>query len=319
MGMALPDSDGFLPSPVRPAANPAAVYLSRLAPSGRRTMRRALDTIAELASGGAADADTLPWPLWRHQHTQAVRAALSGRYAPATVNKHLSALRGVLEACFDLELISGGDLRRATKVKRVSASALPAGRALSAEEIEALFATCAGGSHGDLRDAALLGVLYGCGLRRSEAAALDLADVDLDTGQLRVRRGKGRKDRIVWAPAGALAALRQWLDARGGEPGPLYCAVDKAGSISGRRLSDQAILSICRRRAARAGLAAFSPHDLRRTFIGDLLDRGVDIATVQQLAGHADVTTTARYDRRPERVKRAAAQRLRVPYAGGGS
>jgi site-specific recombinase XerD len=247
-------------------------------------------------------------------HPGGARGPVRALRAAATVNKHLSALRGVLEACFDLELISGGDLRRATKVKRVSASALPAGRALSAEELAALFATCARGSHGDLRDAALLGVLYGCGLRRSEAAALDL-----DTGQLRVRRGKGRKDRIVWAPAGALAALRQWLDARGGEPGPLYCAVDKAGSISGRRLSDQAILSICRRRAARAGLAAFSPHDLRRTFIGDLLDRGVDIATVQQLAGHADVTTTARYDRRPERVKRAAAQRLRVPYAGGGS
>jgi len=76
--------------------HPAAVYVASLAPGSRRTMRQALDTVAGLLTGGRANAETLSWPSLRYQHTQAVRAALAARYAPATANKMLAALRGVL-------------------------------------------------------------------------------------------------------------------------------------------------------------------------------------------------------------------------------
>jgi site-specific recombinase XerD len=80
------------------------------------------------------------------------------------------------------------------------------------------------------------------------------------------------------------------------------------------RLTPQAVLVILERRAGAAGVAHFSPHDLRRTFISELLDTGADLATVRALAGHARVETTAGYDRRGEQAKRRAAEMLHFPY-----
>lgn len=79
-------------------------------------------------------------------------------------------------------------------------------------------------------------------------------------------------------------------------------------------MTPQGIYYLLKSRAKRAGVKDFSPHDFRRTFVGDLLDAGVDIAIVAKMAGHASVNTTARYDRRPERAKQEAARLLEVPY-----
>jgi site-specific recombinase XerD len=304
-----------LPQP-RPAdRHPAAVYLARLAPGSRRTMREALETIAEILTGGQSTMETLSWATLRYQHTQAIRAALAERYAPATANKMLAALRGTLREAWRLGEIAAEEYHRAVDLAPVRGETLPRGRALLTGELRALFGVCTTDrTDTGARDTAMLALLYGAGLRRAELVALDLADYEPATGALTVRSGKGNKARVVYATNGAATALARWLACRGSEPGPLFIPVRKGGTHPVvRPMTDQNVLLILRKRAAAAGVARFSPHDLRRTFIGDLLDAGADISTVQQLAGHSNVQTTARYDRRGEKAKRKAAEMLHCP------
>jgi len=252
----------------------------------------------------------------RYQHTAALRSLLAERYAPATANKMLAALRGVLKEAWRLEQMSAEEYRRAADLAPVSGTRPLRGRALEGREVGALFHACAADpTAAGSRDAALLAVLYALGLRRSEVVALDLGDYTAATEALVVRAGKGNKARVAYATGGAARALDAWVRLRGAEPGPLFWPVNKAGRLTTRRLTDQAVLTILRKRAAQASVPTFSPHDLRRTFISDLLDAGADISTVQSLAGHAQVTTTQRYDRRGEATRRRAAGLLQVPYA----
>jgi integrase len=306
----------LVPVAVRPLPkdrHPAYVYLTRLAPGSRRTMAQALTVIAGLFH---QTPETLDWPRLRYQHTQAVRTRLAETRSPAGVNKILAALRGVLKEAWRLGLMTAEDFHRAADLPGVRGERLPRGRALSRRELQKLFVACAKDTSSiGRRDAGLIAVLYGGGLRRSEVVGFDLGDYHAETGELRVRDGKGRKERIAYATDGAKDALDAWLAVRGTEPGPLFWPADGRGRpLVKRRMSDQAILLMLRRRAADAKIASFTPHDLRRSFISDLLDAGADMVTVQKLAGHANVQTTARYDRRGEETKKRAAELLRVPF-----
>jgi site-specific recombinase XerD len=205
---------------------------------------------------------------------------------------------------------------RAVDLEPVRGSRLPRGRALSRGELLALVATCkADPSPAGTRDAALLAVLYSGGLRRAEAVALMLEDFDTATGVLSIRSGKGGKGRTVPVRNGSRTALDAWLTVRGTEAGPLFHPTRKGGHIVRQAMSPDAVLKSLARRAEAAGIAMrFSPHDLRRTFAGDMLDAGADIATVRALMGHSSVDVTARYDRRGEQAKARAADLLHFPY-----
>lgn len=170
-----------------PDRRPAAVYLAPLAPNSRRTMKQSLEVIANIISGGRADVRSLAWESLRYQHSAGIRAALIERYAPATVNRVIAALKGVLKECWRLGLVSAENYHRAVDLKGVSYTTLPRGRALSSGELKALFVACANGTKAGVRDAALLAVCYAGGLRRSEAVAVDLADYLPETGALTVR------------------------------------------------------------------------------------------------------------------------------------
>jgi site-specific recombinase XerD len=294
--------------------NPAAVFIAGMkSQHSRRNMRRYLDQIAQLI--GQENGLTVRWEDMRYQHTAAIRARLVEQYAPATVNVMLSALRGVLKTCWKLELMTGEDYHRAADIENVKAETLPAGRDLAAGEIMALSAICnEDATPAGARDAAIIGVLYTCGMRRAELVSLQVADYDPDTGKLNVLHGKGRKQRTVFVTGGARMALADWLTLRGETEGALFTPINKGGKITIKPMTEQAVYKMLKKRAKEAGVKDFSPHDFRRTFVGDMLDRGVDIATVANITGHSSVDTTRRYDRRPDEAKRNAAEKLHFPY-----
>ena len=109
-------------------------------------------------------------------------------------------------------------------------------------------------------------------------------------------------------------AMADWLVIRGDAPGPLFIPINKGGNMTLRRMTDQAIYNMLNRRIEQSGIKDFSPHDLRRTFISNMLDAGADLATVSKIVGHEEINTTANYDRRPEEAKKKAQQLLTVPY-----
>lgn len=308
-----------LPAGARPLdRNPAAVYLASLAEGSRRTMHHSLNVIAWLLSNDRLDAFALDWSQVRYPHTAAVRAWLAEHYQPTTANKMLAALRQVLRHAWMLGQMTAEDYHRARDVGTVRGETLPAGRDLGSGEIAALMQACERDpSPAGARDAAVIALMYVTGVRRASVVALDLSDYDPSSQTLRVRAAKGHKDYLAHVPQdGASRALDDWLSVRGYEAGPLFWPVNKGGRLTPRRLSSQAIYNLLSKRGVEAGVNHFSPHDLRRTLAGDLLDAGADVVTVQRILAHSSVQTTARYDRRPEASKRKAAALIHVPYRG---
>ncbi len=306
----------LLPFTLPADQNPALVYLASLSAGSRRTMTQALDTLADLATGGAYDHVRMPWHMLRYQHTQALRATLAERYNARTANKMLSALRRVLKEAWRLGLMTAEESARAADVRNIEVSTpsqAETGRHLTMGELMALMGACADGSNAGARDAALIAVGYACGLRRSELAGLQVSDFERDQDCLTIR-GKRNKTRIVPINDGALDALSDWLHVRGDESGPLFVQIRRGDHMKDEGISAQAVYNILESRREMAGVKPFTPHDLRRTFAGELLSAGADIATVQQLMGHASVTTTAGYDRRGAEAKRKAVAKLHVPY-----
>ena len=301
--------------------SPLHVYLSRLSEGSRPTMSEALSTVARIASGGRLEAHQLPWHELRYQHVQAIRTALTGSVvqrtgkplSPATINKTLSALRGVLREAWRLGLMTAEDLARAVDVEPVKGSRPLQGRALAHHEVVALFDACGRDeSPAGTRDAVILALGLGAGLRRAEIVGLQVSDVKLDQEIIRVL-GKGKKVREVPIKGGVLEAIRRWLLIRGEEAGPLLVAVRKGGRLGTEGLAPQAIMRVCEKRGREAGVFDFAAHDLRRTYISVLLDRGVDLSVASDLAGHSSPSTTKRYDRRGERAKHSAAEVVSVP------
>jgi len=153
-----------LARPTLPDRHPAAVYLARLAQGSRRTMAGALDVIAGLLTSYRCDKETLDWGALRYQHTAAIRALLADLYAPATANKMLEALRGVLREAWRLGYMEAEEFHRAADIPTIKGAAIPRGRAVTSDEMRLLFGACRrDNTPAGKRDAALIAVLCSTG------------------------------------------------------------------------------------------------------------------------------------------------------------
>jgi site-specific recombinase XerD len=301
------------PMPDTVDQHPAGAYLiSTQTAMSRQTAFSALNTVSRLL--GQDDIKGTPWHTLRYHEVNMVRSLLAEHYAPATANKILSILRGVLRQAWKLGMMSADEYKRTADVPSIPGTRLPTGHALSRGEVDALFGTCAEPGPEGARDAALLAILIGCGLRRTEASQLDLEHVDTTESTLRVI-GKGNHERIAHMNAGVTDAVNAWLQIRGNAQGALLRPLTgRGGRITTGRLCTESIRLILKRRAKQARIRPCTPHDLRRTFITTLLDHGNDVAIASRMAGHRNISTTTRYDRRNERANRDAAATLHVPY-----
>ncbi len=243
------------------------------------------------------------------RHVRRYVALLSSRgAAPSTSARKLAALRALFASQREHGLIAQNPADLVSTPRR--GSRLP--RVLSANEASRLLDSIPASSPLELRDRAMFELAYSSGLRAEELVTLRLGDVDHDGEQLRVE-GKGRKTRVVPAGEPAMAALRDYLDrarpalapAPGSDPGEQALFLSR----SGRKLSTSDVRRRMRRWTQRAGTAGeATPHSLRHSFATHLLDGGADLRAIQEMLGHASVSSTQIYTR-------VESARLRSAYA----
>ena len=230
--------------------------------------------------------------------------------SPATINVYLSALKGVAKEAWRKKNIDVESYQHIKEIRRIKGTRSIKGRALELDELNQLIDFCMT-QEGviAMRDAAVIALVYGAGLRRHEAAGLLLSDLDIHNATLKVL-GKGNKERVNALHTRILEILEVWLDERGLQPGPLFLRARKGNRLINEPISGQTVYDIIIRRYKEAGLKRLTPHDLRRTFATKLLENGEDVFLVQDLMGHSSVETTKNYDRRNEKAKKKAAQAL---------
>lgn len=261
-------------------------YSAHTVRSYRTDLRQFLDFVEKETGEGSPDID--------YRILRAYLGVLYGYYKRTTVSRKLSAVRSLLT------FMERRGLRADNPGKDVSTPkpAFPIPTYLPVDDMFRLLEAPDRSDPSGLRDLAIMEVLYSCGLRVSELAGLDVGDLDFETRLVRVI-GKGNKERVVPVGRIALESVERYLEAvgslrtkawGGARKGPLFL------NNRGTRLTTRSISRVLKKSAAACGLTSdVSPHSLRHSFATHLLDGGADLRSVQELLGHASLSTTQKY------------------------
>ena len=280
-------------------------------PHSRRAYRRALDDfMAWYSEQGRTRLSKAAISAYR-------QAMLDAELAPSSINQRLAAIKALAREAADAGAIPGDLATAIGNVRGVKQQGQRLGNWLSREQAQALLDSPDTSTLRGLRDRALLAVLLGCGLRRAEAARLELAHVQQRDGRWAIVDlvGKGRRVRTVPMPSWAKLAIDAWTQ---GAAGRVFRAIDKAGNVRGDGMTAQAIYYILRQHATAIGLD-LAPHDARRTFAKLARLGGAEIDQIQLSLGHASIATTERYLGTEQDLQDAPCDRLGLKLSTEGA
>lgn len=217
-------------------------------------------------------------------------------YAPSTINQRLSAIRRLAVEASDNGLMDAQMASGIARVKGVKTSGVRVGNWLTKEQAQRLINAPDITTLKGLRDRAILSVMLGGGLRRSEVAKLTFVHIQQREGRWVIVDlvGKGQRVRSVPIPSWTKQAVDEWSKASGVTGGLVFRSINRGGNLSGDSVTSQAIQDVVKKYSDACGLSV-SAHDLRRTFAKLARKGGADIMQIQLTLGHATVTTTERY------------------------
>lgn len=226
------------------------------------------------------------WRLWLNRYTNDYGQKLQSK----TQNYHLIALRSFLKYLSrrDIDSLAPDKIELSKSVRKQVSY-------LTQEEVKRLIDAVGSKSNIELRDKAILELLFSGGLRVSELCNLDRDHINMKRREFMVR-GKGQKDRPIFISRDAAEALEKYLATRHDDEKPLFISLSPSGKNEIKRLTPRSVQRLVSRYAVKAGITKHvSPHTLRHSFATDLLMNGADLRSVQAMLGHSDISTTQVY------------------------
>jgi site-specific recombinase XerD len=278
--------------------------------ASRRAYRRALTSFLDWCrSTGVARLDRATVQAYK-QHL------LESGLSPASINQALSAIRTLAAEAGHNGHLTPALAQGIVGIKGVKQSGVRSGNWLTRDQAQQLLDIPSTGSIRGLRDRAILAVLLGCGLRRSEVAALTTDHIQQRDGRWAVLDlvGKGRRVRTVPMPAWTKAAIDIWTGWAGIDAGRVFRSINKGGKVSSSGMTDQAIADVVRAYAGPLGVQV-AAHDLRRTFAKLALSGDARIEQISLSLGHASIQTTERYLGVQQDLQDAPCDRLGLRYS----